>query len=184
VQVIGFIGRLVEEKGILTLIEAASKLPESCRLLLVGSGPLEKKILAMIESLGLSQRVVLVKNVPSEQVPHYLNGLDCLVLPSLTRPNWKEQFGRVLIEAMACEVPVIGSDSGEIPNVIGDAGLLFKEGDVAGLQEKIWSMISDNHLQSKYRKRGLARVLGNFTQKHIALQTLNVYREALGWRSA
>jgi len=183
VQVIGFIGRLVEEKGILTLIEAVSKLPENCRLLLVGSGPLEKRILQMAKKLGLDQRAVLVKNVPSEQVPHYLNCLDCLVLPSLTRPNWKEQFGRVLIEAMACEVPVIGSDSGEIPNVIGDAGLIFKEGDVAGLLEKLRAILSGHHLQKEYQKRGLARVLAQFTQKHVAMQTMSVYREALAGRS-
>ena len=54
------------------------------------------------------------------------------MLPSLTRPNWKEQFGRVLIEAMASGVPVIGSDSGAIPDVIGQAGLIFPEGDFSG----------------------------------------------------
>ena len=76
--------------------------------------------------------------MPSTEVPAVLRALDVLVLPSLTTPSWKEQFGRVLQEAMACAIPVVGSDSGEIPHVIGDAGLVTPEGDAAALRRR-WS---------------------------------------------
>ena len=66
--------------------------------------------------------------MPLNDVPRHLRALDALVLPSESTPLWKEQFGHVLIEAMACGVPVVGSDSGAIPEVIGEAGLLFPGG--------------------------------------------------------
>ena len=67
--------------------------------------------------------------MPSTLVPERLRTFSVLVQPSLTRRNWKEQFGRALMEAMACGVPVVGSASAEIPNVVGDAGLVVPEGD-------------------------------------------------------
>ena len=81
--------------------------------------------------------------VPSTEIPRLLNELDVLVLPSLTRRNWKEQFGRILIEAMACEVPVVGSSSGEIPHLIADAGLVFPEGDVEALRDALCKLMQD-----------------------------------------
>jgi glycosyltransferase involved in cell wall biosynthesis len=183
-QIIGFIGRLHEQKGIFLLLEALSRLPESARLLLIGNGPDEKKIPSVAARFGVGHRVKVIHSVPSEKVPQYLSCFDCLTLPSLTRSNWKEQFGRVLIEAMACEVPVIGSDSAEIPNVIGDAGLIVKEGDVSDLYEKINMILSNPQLKDDLRQRGLARVRNNFTQKHVALETVQVYRQVLEGRSA
>jgi glycosyltransferase involved in cell wall biosynthesis len=110
-------------------------------------------------------------------MPGYLNGLDVLVLPSRTRPNWKEQFGRVLIEAMACGVPVIGSDCGEIPGVIGDAGLIFREGSVAELAARLACLQADPALRVQLQRKGRQRVLERYTQKHIASLTHSVYRQ-------
>ncbi len=98
------------------------------------------------------------------------------MLPSRTLPNWKEQFGRVLIEAMACDVPVIGARSGEIPNVIGDAGLLFDEGDETQLVEEINMLIAQPELRDEFSHKGRARVLQHFTMQHIADRTVDVYR--------
>ena len=179
IEVIGYIGRLVEEKGILTLLEAFAKLKETSRLLIVGNGPFKGKIIESSNNLKIIDRVVILDSVPSEKVVNYLNCLDCLVLSSLTKLNWKEQFGRILIETMACEVPVIGSNSGEIPIVIGDAGLIFIEGDAADLREKIDSILSNSQMMEEYKKRGRRRVIENYTQKHIAEQTLQVYEYIL-----
>jgi len=179
VPAIGFIGRLVEEKGILDLVEAFSRIRENPNLLIIGNGPLKPKIILKAQQLSVLERVRLIDCVPSKDIPQYLNLLDCLILPSLTRPNWKEQFGRVLIEAMACEVPVIGSTSGEIPRVIGNAGLIFREGDITDLQQKIEMIIFDNHLKEKLRNDGLLRVREQFTQQSIASQTYQVYRKVL-----
>jgi glycosyltransferase involved in cell wall biosynthesis len=105
--------------------------------------------------------------------------MDCLVLPSRTTRKWKEQFGRVLIEAMACEVPVIGSDSGEIPNVIGDCGLIFREGDVDDLSSKLELLINDYDLRVELAERGRQRVLNNFTQEKVAKETYKIYQKMM-----
>ncbi|MDQ3700775.1 MAG: glycosyltransferase, partial [Chloroflexota bacterium] len=128
---VGFCGRLRPQKGVHLLIEAVAALGAGARLELLGWGQEESRLRALAASLGLGDRFIIHSALPSEQVPDFLSRLDALALPSLTFPNWKEQFGRVLMEAMACEVPVVGSDSGEIAHVIGEAGLLFPEGDVA-----------------------------------------------------
>jgi glycosyltransferase involved in cell wall biosynthesis len=177
--VIGFIGRLVEEKGILVLLEAVSRLKDNFFLLLIGSGPLKKKILVKSKKSGITSRIKIVDHVPSMEVPNYINCFDCLVLPSLTKPNWKEQFGRVLIEAMACEIPVIGSDSGEIPNVIGDAGLISNEGDAADLAKKLKIVLTDRELRESLAKKGKERVLANYTQKKVAEATFLVYKNLM-----
>jgi glycosyltransferase involved in cell wall biosynthesis len=98
------------------------------------------------------------------------------VLPSLTRRNWKEQFGRVLVEAMACGVPVIGSDSGAIPEVIGEAGLIVPEGDIQALADALRAIMWDVGVQRKLGKMGRERVLERFTQKEIAARTVEADR--------
>src|SRR5215472_7457617 len=97
------------------------------------------------------------------------------VLPSISRSNWIEQFGRTLAEAMSCETPVIGSSSGEIPYVIGDAGLVFKEGDAQELAACIGRLLDDQELYATLAARGRQRVLENYTQERIARQTYEVY---------
>lgn len=176
---IGFVGRLVEQKGILDLVDAVARTGDGCELLLVGAGPLRPSIEARAAALGMSERVQIIAGIPSQQMPEVVGSLDVLVLPSRTRPNWKEQFGRVLVEAMACQVPVVGSDSGEIPNVIGEAGLLFPEGDVEALAACLEKLRSSTDLRRELGERGRARVLSHFTQARIARQTYQVYREML-----
>lgn len=178
--VIGYMGRLVEEKGIDNLLEALTNLSVNVKLLLIGSGPCKSKILEKANHPGIKGRVIMIDQVPSLDVPRYMNCMDCLVLPSLTKSNWKEQFGRVLVEAMACEVPVIGSNSGEIPTVLGDAGLIFQEGDSNDLLNQIELLVKDNTLKKKLGEKGRQRVLDNYTQKKIAEATYNAYNRILG----
>src|SRR5262249_44967029 len=130
---VGFVGRLRPEKGAHLLVDAVSRLGGGARLDLLGWGPEEARLRAQAAALGIGERLTVHGALPSERVPEFLSRLDVLALPSLTYPNWKEQFGRALTEAMACEVPVVGSDSGEIARVIGDAGLVFPEGDATAL---------------------------------------------------
>jgi glycosyltransferase involved in cell wall biosynthesis len=173
--VVGFSGRLVEEKGVDTLVAAFSRLPDDVALLIVGSGPFQVRLEQLCRELGVAERVRLVPFVDSREVPKYLNAFDVLVLPSRTRPNWKEQFGRVLIEAMACEVPVIGSDSGEIPRVIDESGYTFPEGDASALAAALEGIRYNAALRLKLGSAGRARVLGHFTQAEIARRTVEVY---------
>ena len=129
----------------------------------------------MASDLGIAHRVEFLGRVPSTDTPQYYRQLDMLVLPSLSRPNWVEQFGRVLIEAMACGVGVVGSASGEIPWVIGDAGVLFPEGDVEALAQVLQGLIGDAERRTELGAQGRARVLGQFTQAHVAEATARVY---------
>ncbi len=175
--VIGYMGRLVPEKGVDILLQAAARLDGDWELKIIGDGPQQAPLQALAERLGVSSRVSFQQRVPSSQVPTCLNRLNVLVLPSLARPNWKEQFGRVLVEAMACETPVIGSDSGEIPHVIGEAGLVFQEGDAEALRDCLARVRSDPEAWSRWGVAGRRRVLALYTQARIAALTYEVYRK-------
>jgi len=172
---LGYLGRLVENKGLALLVEALASLPEYCRLVLIGNGPMQNTLEAQALQLGVRERITFQAGVPTYEVPTELQQMDVLVLPSLSRPNWKEQFGRVLAEAMACETPVIGSNSGEIPHVIGEAGLIFTEGNVQELAFCVRRLLDDPELYATLATRGRQRVLEQYTQEHIARQTYEVY---------
>ncbi|MBV9690528.1 MAG: glycosyltransferase family 4 protein [Ktedonobacteraceae bacterium] len=174
---IGFLGRLKEEKGLSLMVEALTYLPECCQATFIGNGPMKSVLEEQATKLGVRERVLFKPALPTYEVPNELTRLDALVLPSLTRPNWMEQFGRVLPEAMACETPVIGSSSGEIPYVIGDAGLVFKEGDAQELATCVRRLLEDAALYADLAKRGRQRVLDNYTQEQIARQTYELYLE-------
>jgi glycosyltransferase involved in cell wall biosynthesis len=176
---LGFIGRLKEEKGLPLMIEALTYLPDYCRVVFIGHGPMRSALEEQAAQLGVTERVIFKPGVPTYEVPREMQQLDVLVLPSLTRPNWMEQFGRVLPEAMACETPVIGSSSGEIPYVIGDAGLVFPEGDAKALSQCVHTLLEDPALYADLSCRGRQRVLDNYTQAQIAKQTYMVYQEII-----
>ncbi len=177
---LGYIGRLVEEKGVEVLLRAAAELTGDWEIKILGSGPQLNELQALARELNIAARVQFHPPIPSREIPAFYQQLDVLVLASRTRANWKEQFGRVLVEAMASGVPVIGSTCGEIPNVIGDAGIIFPEDDVAALRAAMTELRADNARRAELSARGRARVLAHFTQKHIAAATYAVYREILG----
>ncbi len=176
--VVGYIGRLVEEKGLWTLLAAIERVPD-VRLVIVGAGPLREGIERWITRHRLASHTRLVTSVPHEEIPRYLNALDTLVLPSQTTPRWKEQFGHVLIEAMACGVPVIGSDCGAIPEVIADAGIIFPEGNVGSLRDAIVALQSNPRRRTQLADAGRARVLAHYTHTHIAAQNLEFFQQVL-----
>jgi len=177
--VVGYVGRLVPEKGVDGLIRACQSLTRRWRLRLVGEGEQRSSLETLSRALGISEHVEFVGAVPSLDVPSVLSSLDTLVLPSRTLPNWREQFGRVLMEAMACAVAVVGSDSGEIPRVIGDAGLVFPEGDDSALASHLQALQADPAWRHELGTRGRDRVLANFSHHNVAAQTLAVFRSAV-----
>ena len=177
--VIGFISRLVEEKGVLVLLDALAGLSGRWRLHVVGSGPLELAAKRRAEQHGLADRVTWERGIRSTQVPERLRTFTLLAQPSLTRRHWKEQFGRAVMEAMACGVPVVGSASAEIPNVIGNAGLVVPEGNPAALRQAIARLLADSGLRGELARRGRERVLECFTHRRIAEQTVAIYRRVI-----
>jgi glycosyltransferase involved in cell wall biosynthesis len=176
---IGYAGGLLHEKGVDLLLRACAGLQGAWRLQIVGDGSAAASLQTLARQLGIADHVQMESRLPSRAMPAYYQGLDVLVLPSRTRPNWKEQFGRVLIEAMACEVAVIGSTTGEIARVIGDAGLLFPEGDVDALCAQLQRLMDEPARRAALAARGRERVLAQFTMDSIAAATVAIYRAIL-----
>jgi phosphatidyl-myo-inositol dimannoside synthase len=173
--VIGFVGRLTRAKGLDVLMQAMEKVgARPWSLLLLGSGEYQQKLHEWAAHHGWSNRVkvLLVKH---GDMPRYVASMDLLAAPSQTMKNWREQFGRMIIEAFACGVPVIGSDSGEIPFVIGDAGRVVGEADVAGWAQSIEQLLGSPQMRGELMARSLARA-PQYSVATIARQYRDYYR--------
>jgi glycosyltransferase involved in cell wall biosynthesis len=159
---IGYAGRLTESKGLLDLLAAVRMLEAPVELVLIGDGPLREQL----EGQAIpGSAVEVLSGLRHGQMASAYARLDVLVLPSRTTPTWKEQFGRVLIEALACGVPVVGSDSGEIPWLIGltGGGLVFAEGNAVELAERLARLRDDPALGRELAARGNRAVQRLFT---------------------
>jgi L-malate glycosyltransferase len=173
---IGYAGRITEEKGVLDLVHAVSQMEhkEGATLYFVGTGDALEKA----KQLAIQQSITLLHHpaVRNEELPDHLAKMDVLVLPSRTTPHWVEQFGHILLEAMAADVPVIGSNSGEIPNVIGDAGIIFDEGNttrLAGLLDKLYKSPPE---REQLASLGHKRVREHYTNEKLAEAQMSIYR--------
>lgn len=169
--VVGYVGRLVEDKGITDLWNAARELEGDWTLLVVGDGPSMKPLRLAVASSGQQGRVHFTGLVCQEKVASLIQAMDCLVLPTRTTPSTKEQFGLVLAQAMACAVPVIGSDSGAIPEVIGESGLVFVERDVEALRRDIRRLREDHALRERLARGGFERCTALYSATALADQT-------------
>jgi glycosyltransferase involved in cell wall biosynthesis len=174
--VVGYLGRFVPEKGLDLLTRALDRQPAgSWRALLVGGGPLEGRLRAWADHHPDRARVVT--GVPHDDVPAHLNAMDLLAAPSRTTPRWREQLGRMLLEAMACGVPVLASDSGEIPHVVAEAGRVVAEADEGAWVAGLRGLLEGPGLRQDLRARGLARARDVFAWPRVARQYLDFFRE-------
>ncbi|NVM04907.1 MAG: glycosyltransferase family 4 protein [Candidatus Helarchaeota archaeon] len=176
--VIGFIGRIIREKGLNTLLKACSELTEEFTLLIIGRGNYKSELIKLSKELSITERIRFIDVVKYEKVPKYLGLMNIFVLPSVTTERWKEQFGRVIIEAMACEVPIIGSSSGAIPEVIGEYGLIFRENDYIDLKNKILILMKNREYRNRLIELGINYVK-NFSVEKFAKKVYAIYRELL-----
>jgi glycosyltransferase involved in cell wall biosynthesis len=161
---VGFVGRLVREKGVEDLIRACAKV--KARLVVIGAGPEEARLRALAQELGIQAR--WRGAIRAEEIMSHYTEMDVLVLPSKTTPTWKEQFGRVLVEAMMMGVPVLGSTSGEIPNVIGGAGWTFPEGKVEELAAQLARLRDSCDLRADLAIQGRDRAMRLYTWERVA----------------
>ena len=176
--VVGYLGRFIPAKGLHDLTAALDTLRTPWRAIFVGGGPMEAELRAWAVRHPDAARVVT--GVPHDAVPAYLNAMDILAAPSRTTPAWKEQLGRMLIEAMACGVAVAGSNSGEIPFVIGDAGLVLPESDPAAWSAGLASLVDDPLRRADLATAGLDRAHVAFAWPVVARQHLDFFDQLLG----
>lgn len=159
---VGYAGRLVESKGLRDLLSAVRMLPAPVELVLIGNGEMR----AELEGAEIpGSRVRVLDGLGHDRMAEGFAQLDVLALPSRTTPTWKEQFGRVIVEALWCGVPVVGSDSGEIPWLIEltGGGLVFPEGDVAALAERLAELRAKPELRAELAARGAHAVAERFS---------------------
>lgn len=170
--VVGFLGRLVPEKGVLVLLDAAAAEPR-LRLRIAGSGPLAAELRDLATARGIADRVEFVGAVAPEEVVDLYRTFDVLAVPSLPTPSWTEQFGRVAVEAMACGVPVVASDAGALPEVVGGAGLVVPVGDARALAGAL--VEAGGAGAAELRASGLARA-AECSWETVAGDYLDLYR--------
>lgn len=168
------VGYLIERKGHEYLIRAVKevlKTQNNVRLKIVGSGPLETKLKNLIHELELQKEVKIIKNVSDEELLYLYNSSHLFVLPSIIDSQGNtEGLGVVLLEAMACGLPVIGSDVGGIPDIISDGqtGLLVPQKNVYKLSKAIVNLIENENLREKLIFNGFKKLEKKFIWKKIA----------------
>jgi len=170
--VVGFLGRFVPEKGLPALMRILDGTNAPWRALLVGNGPLEAEVRAWAAKHG--DRVALATTVAHDEVPAYLNAMDVLCAPSQSTRRWREQFGRMIIEAFACGVPVVASECGEIPHVVGDAGIVLGEREERRWSDTLARLLENPGDRGELAARGRERAVSVFDwakvgQRHVDL---------------
>ncbi len=184
--VIGYMGRIRKEKGLDTVIDSlgliSQRCPDlDCKVLFVGSGDEEGPLRAHARRLQLDDRIVFGGPIAHDQAGAYLRCMDVFVLPSRTTPSWKEQFGRVIIEALACGIPVVGSDSGEIPHLIRrtNGGLVFCEGEAEDLAANLLPLLLDGAKRRAMGRQGSDAVRQHYTYGVVARQLRDVLANSM-----
>jgi glycosyltransferase involved in cell wall biosynthesis len=171
-------------KGLNVLADALAALAgEPWRLLVVGDGPERAEFERRLSVSGLLQRAQFTGAISFDLIPDYFQHMDMLVIPTETTKRIREQFGRVIVEAMASGVPVIGSTCGAIPEVIGEAGLVFPERDAGALAAALRRMLSDHELRQNMAKAGRPRVEHNYSYERVAEKTYELYQRVMKTRA-
>lgn len=176
---VGYLGRLVYSKGVDILLRALAGLSGEWKAQIVGDGDERETLEQLARALGIGERVEFVGWVDNADVPGYLQGWHALALPSRTTAHWREQFGRVLIEAMACGVVPVGAASGEITNVIGSEGFVFPEDDAEALQEILHKLQNEPRERERLAYAGRKRALEEFTWGVLAGKAHRLYKNIL-----
>ena len=177
---LGFVGRLVPEKGVQTLLQATARLltqGKDVGALLCGAGPERERLARLADEPGMSGRVEWQDSVPHAQVPDVMARMDVLVLPSVRIAGWAEQFGLVLAQAMAMGIPVLGSDSGAIPEVIGRDDAIFPAGDADVLASLVAGIIAAPQHRAELSAYGIERVRSLYSRQRVAERTVEYWRQ-------
>jgi len=165
------VARLVPEKGIEDLFEAFLKIKEKnnkVKLTFVGSGPLKKEL--------TGYKNIFVKSLPYQKIQNEYQKADIFCLPSRETKTWAEQYGMCLIEAMACGLPIVTTNSGAIPEVVGDAALIYHYSNVKELKTNLEKLISSETLRQTLSKAGRKRAKEKYDRLKISKQIGEIYK--------
>jgi glycosyltransferase involved in cell wall biosynthesis len=170
-KVVAYFGRLTPEKGIHVLIRALAELRQYAWQLMMdsfdpASSAYHSEIKRLLEDAAIVDRVVFIHPTHA-QIAAYMNAADIVVTPSVTIPSWKEQYGRVAAEAMACGKKVIASDSGALPDLLAGHGFVFEEGNAQALKEM---------LEKLFRETEVGTLNGSGISTY-ARDNLSIYRQ-------
>ena len=181
----GFVGRMLPGKGLGILADALTKLAlDDWKLLLVGDGPERKRFERVLAERALLDRAEFAGAIPYEKVADCYRRMDIFAMPTRTTGRIREQFGRVLVEAMASGVPVVGTTCGAIPEVVGDAGLIVSENDADALAEGLRRLLVDETLRERLARVGRERAEQNYSWERVAARTQALFRQVLKARVA
>jgi glycosyltransferase involved in cell wall biosynthesis len=180
-SVIGYIGRLSGEKGILNMIMAIPHVlrqNNSISFIVCGEGELASKIMKFIRKEHLKGHVTLAGPIPHEDVPQYLNKMKLLVLPSYT-----EGLPNIVLEAMACGTPVLATPVGAIPDIVKDneTGFLLKSNDPRHIAERIIELINKPELLEKVSVNAYNFVRENFSYEKTLESWRRILRTRIEW---
>lgn len=166
------VSRLVDEKGIGELVSAFNKIRENNKnviLTFVGDGPL-KKLIEGVEG-------IIHKSLPYRQIHKTYQQADIFCLPSKTTKYWHEQFGLVLLEAMAGGLPIVTTDTGAIKEVCLEVALYAKPANPDDLQSKLEQLIKSPTLRLSMGRSARLRAANYFDKNKIAQKIYKVYQE-------
>ena len=177
---VGCVARLVPEKGVDTAVRALAALGAPATLAVVGVGPSRPALEELARTLGVGASTRFLGPRDPDGIAEFLSAIDVLVVPSRSSPVWAEQFGRVIVEAMGCGTPVIGSSSGAIPEVMGQAGLLFPEDDAAALTERLRELRASAARRDELARLGREWTVSAHSPARRAAETVEFYHRLLG----
>lgn len=177
-----YFGRVTPEKGTHLLIEALAKLRGKRWQLLIDHfgdyrNPYLEKLARLIEQSGIGDRVVSF-DAPHDTIGDYMNAADIVVMPSQSNDRWKEQYGRVAAESMACGRTVVVSDSGALPELVGDAAVVVPEAELPDLDRHLARVLEDSDLRRDLGLRASERALSTLS---IPVQCELMHRQFERW---
>jgi glycosyltransferase involved in cell wall biosynthesis len=153
---------------------------------IAGDGPLADQLKALASARGVGSRVTWTGYIEHDRTTEFYRSIDVLVLPSRARANIKEQFGRVVVEALACGVPVVTSDCGELPRLVArtQGGWIFPQRDAGALAAVLGRLRGRPQLLRSVGDRGRRRVIAEFGMDSVAGRFVAAIEDAVRGRRA